>query len=344
MGFDIQHTLTRGPQAGAGPVAKYDPPFLPVSATWRLKDGYCCGDGSHGAEVPDWIGRQQIRLQTAADGCSVIHVSGDIVHSMHHECLFVEPVLNLRVRFAGSAQFSVHGRKSMAEDKRNYFIESVTAGGVVTAEHTAGYGEQMCVLLSRERLSHMLDGVAVPDSLSKLLRGERPGLMPALSPSIRRQFATLLANPYTGASSRLYLSAKLLEIVATVLDDLSDTGPMDERRLGLERAKVTRVCDLLRARLNDPPSSDELAREVGLSQRRLWQAFRSVTGMTIMEWLQEQKLLQARHWLSTEGISIKELCHRLGYSHRSTFTHAFTQRFGCPPAAYRIAAGGAGSY
>ena len=97
--------------------------------------------------------------------------------------------------------------------------------------------------------------------------------------------------------------------------------------------------DILLDNLSNPPTIEMLAQQVGLSQRRLSDAFRATTGMTVLEWVLEQKLLLAHELLMEGELSLKEISFRTGYAHRTSFSEAFAKRFGVSPSQYRSSAG-----
>jgi transcriptional regulator GlxA family with amidase domain len=79
----------------------------------------------------------------------------------------------------------------------------------------------------------------------------------------------------------------------------------------------------------------ELARELHLSPSHLRRLFRHQTGVSIREWLIEQRLQRAAHLLAHSYMSVKEIAHSVGYEHASSFVRAFGRRFAQAPARYR---------
>jgi transcriptional regulator GlxA family with amidase domain len=87
---------------------------------------------------------------------------------------------------------------------------------------------------------------------------------------------------------------------------------------------------------NDPTYSvAELASKVDLSRRQLQRLFKLQTGAHIGNFLAELKLQSAAKLLLFSALSIKEIAHKLGYEHQSSFTRAFVNRFAQPPKSYR---------
>src|SRR5271163_4278520 len=78
----------------------------------------------------------------------------------------------------------------------------------------------------------------------------------------------------------------------------------------------------------------DLAREFHLSPSYLRRFFKHRTGVSIGEWLIEQRLQRAAHLLANSFMSVKEIAHAIGYEHASSFTRAFERRFSESPARY----------
>jgi len=79
----------------------------------------------------------------------------------------------------------------------------------------------------------------------------------------------------------------------------------------------------------------DLALELRLSPSYLQRLFKHQTGLSIGEWLIEQRLQRAAHLLVHSYLSVKEIGHSIGYEHTSSFVRAFGRRFQQAPARYR---------
>lgn len=79
----------------------------------------------------------------------------------------------------------------------------------------------------------------------------------------------------------------------------------------------------------------DLAREFHLSPSYLRRFFKHQTGVSMGEWLNEQRLKRAVHLLENSYMSVKEIAHVIGYGHASSFIRAFERRFAQAPARYR---------
>jgi AraC-like DNA-binding protein len=107
-----------------------------------------------------------------------------------------------------------------------------------------------------------------------------------------------------------------------------------QQRAACERAG--RVREILRERLADPPSLEELGRQVGCSPFYLSRQFSEGTGLTIQKFLRQARLERAAHLLRTGKHNVTEAALEVGYNSLSHFTVAFREAFGCCPGLYPL--------
>ncbi len=69
--------------------------------------------------------------------------------------------------------------------------------------------------------------------------------------------------------------------------------------------------------------------------------FTKATGLTPLAYCRAVRIGRARELLDSSALAPKEIAERLGYVDVSSFTRAFRQIHGMPPAAYRRKFGGA---
>jgi transcriptional regulator GlxA family with amidase domain len=103
----------------------------------------------------------------------------------------------------------------------------------------------------------------------------------------------------------------------------------------LSDARLIRVV----ARLEDDVSRrihlPDLAREVGLSERRLEMIFKRELGMTFVAFYRELRMRYARVSLSKLDVPIKVIALQLGYSSIEAMDREFRRVEGCTPSEFR---------
>ena len=98
---------------------------------------------------------------------------------------------------------------------------------------------------------------------------------------------------------------------------------------------VYRAIDILLDEMTDPPALIELAHRVGTNQVRLGREFQAYLGMTIFEYLREQRLVRAQELLTTTDRQIQQIAEAIGFKRAGDFATAFKLRFGMTPREYR---------
>ncbi|MFC1416628.1 helix-turn-helix domain-containing protein [Streptacidiphilus cavernicola] len=98
------------------------------------------------------------------------------------------------------------------------------------------------------------------------------------------------------------------------------------------------LADLLQwasARLDQPLTVTDLARQAGLSPRQLTRRFNAVTGTTPLQWLLNQRLHRAQELLETTDGGIEQIAARTGMGTATTLRRHFNRVVGVPPDSYR---------
>ena len=163
----------------------------------------------------------------------------------------------------------------------------------------------------------------------------RSGTATLPMPRIAQQ---ILHCSYRGIAKRLYLEGKVLELMGIliaqeveILDYASNLQPLQPD----VRDRIHHAKEIILQRLDNPPSLNELARQVGLNECTLKRGFRSCFGTTVFGYLRNYKLEQARQMLDAGEMKITEIAYAMGYTSRSPFAAAFRKQFGMNPKEYQ---------
>ena len=98
--------------------------------------------------------------------------------------------------------------------------------------------------------------------------------------------------------------------------------------------RARRIAESVLAHPEDDPSLEVLATRVGVSARTVSRLFPLETRITFKAWRQRARVVSALNLLS-EGIAIKQVAARLGFSSTAAFGHAFRRVFGITPGEMR---------
>jgi AraC-like DNA-binding protein len=201
-----------------------------------------------------------------------------------------------------------------------------------TTFHSAGYS------LEVPRIVRLFDG-NVPKVLEELVTGdfERSRILAMRTDSEMRHLAGgLFARGLNGPLRILKMEGAVLQLLA-VQADAAGKQRRSRRRRALaarERDAVYEAHRMLLADMRQPPTLDELALAVGVSEKRLNAGFRLLFGATAFELLRNERLAHAEIALKSGRASLKEIAFRVGYNHANNFINAFTRRYGAPPRQY----------
>lgn len=237
----------------------------------------------------------------------------------------------------GIASLEGCGDESWRDDGRAYVMTPVQRRVRYDIDAERGWST-VALRLESEALDVVGGDSGLPDVIVQALDKGRDDIlgMGPLPSQLRAVGQALLRPPYEAGMGRLYRQAKTLELLAHhfAFFDRGAEGSDDFTPRDLAKLRMAR--DRLLFDLRDPPDLEGLAREVGLSAKRLNRGFRAVYGSTVFAYLRDARLDAARQALE-EGtpLSLKQLAWELGYGQVSNFITAFRRRFGVSPGSYR---------
>ncbi len=82
-------------------------------------------------------------------------------------------------------------------------------------------------------------------------------------------------------------------------------------------------------------SLDDIARRVASSRRQLQRAYSEIGQTTFREHLTAVRMERAAELLTTRGLTVREVAHRVGYRQPAQFAKAFRRHHGLAPSAFR---------
>lgn len=91
----------------------------------------------------------------------------------------------------------------------------------------------------------------------------------------------------------------------------------------------------LRQNLDQAHSLDSLAQRVLMSRRTFTRHFRQLTGTTVSQWLQAERLALAQRLLETTEHSVQAIAGLAGFGSAVSLRQQFSAAFGLPPLGYR---------
>lgn len=154
--------------------------------------------------------------------------------------------------------------------------------------------------------------------------------------ALKRTVHELVHSPYQGSLKRLHAESKIMEMILLVFDKYmrkQNSLPSScLKKYEIERLHGAK--QIIVERLEDPLSLKELARAAELNETKLKKGFKELFGMTVFEFIRDQRLEKGVFLLLTEQLNVGETAAAVGYSNPSNFSAAFYKKYGCNPIQY----------
>jgi len=137
-------------------------------------------------------------------------------------------------------------------------------------------------------------------------------------------------------SGRLFLdSVEQAMAVALVNGHAVRHRPVQISRSGLGPARLRRIRELVRAKMEDELSLDEMAQSVGLSTAHFARMFRKSTGQTPHQFVLHHRLKRAKALLRAPDARVLDVAVACGFKTQQHFAQVFRDIWGISPTEYR---------
>ncbi len=144
----------------------------------------------------------------------------------------------------------------------------------------------------------------------------------------------LLQNPLTGQFKKLYAEAKLLELTALQLAQLSTAGQAHQTSSKSKDKDVFHaIREYLAAHFAEDLSLQQLSRHFGINEFKLKKGFKENFQSTVFDYIYERRMEQAFQLLTEQNLLVHEVSSKVGYKNSNHFATAFKKRFGKSPSA-----------
>ena len=102
-----------------------------------------------------------------------------------------------------------------------------------------------------------------------------------------------------------------------------------------ELAILQKVKDIVTSKLGEHFTLPDLAREVGMGEFKLKNAFKKTYGVGIFEYQLHDRMRESKKLLEETEMPIKFISKNMGYKYVTSFITAFRKYFGYPPSVLR---------
>ncbi|WP_435163393.1 helix-turn-helix domain-containing protein [Paenibacillus glycanilyticus] len=98
---------------------------------------------------------------------------------------------------------------------------------------------------------------------------------------------------------------------------------------------IARLCEFIKRHQSHPLSLEQISQMAGMSQSKFTLLFRQMTGMSFVEFRNDQRIQLAKQLLAASSDKIARIALDIGYEDLSHFNHVFKKLTGETPSHYR---------
>lgn len=142
--------------------------------------------------------------------------------------------------------------------------------------------------------------------------------------------------PVFSPAQEMWFCSKALEVAAHLFFQPAGGELLCTRTQRLARERVDRAKLILKERMQNPPSLEELARLVNCSPFYLSRQFAQSGGITMQQFLRQIRMERAAELLRSGQCNVTEAALEVGYNSLSHFSSTFHETFGCCPGLYPL--------
>lgn len=197
------------------------------------------------------------------------------------------------------------------------------------------------IAAAREHFLHLLgSGEGCPLDMRQGLCGEGHYYGPEgrVCSRMLQAINDMFSTPLTGVLKRIFVEAKLYELIALQLHHANERYVEDYPVKKKDRELLAAVHQYLANHFGEDHSLRSLSKTYGLNEFTLKKGFKSLYGMTVFDYLFELKMNHARRLLLDEDKLVCEVARAVGYRNPNHFSTAFKKKFGVSPLSCRIPA------
>lgn len=186
---------------------------------------------------------------------------------------------------------------------------------------------------------------ALVDAAREQLSLGRPTVAPAIYLPLDERPAALAALLRSELAEGGYAEGLVAETLGGYVGGLVARALAPAPRLSQPPAAqvARRARDYLDAHALRPLRVAEVAAAVGASESHLQRSFRASFGLSVLGYIQQQRLLAARRLLAGSDMPVHAVAAAVGFESQSYLTRLFTRELGISPARYRARAQGGGA-
>lgn len=258
-------------------------------------------------------------------------------------CYFDEPMIAVAFYGSGNVHLSMNfGEHKMAYENTKGLALSFYADETVECVHTVSPDKplQCLVIATAPRNLELLpnnEGELFTELLDQLVRPKAPyveGPRFFMTPEMQHIVDQIFSNQYEGKAKMMFFRSQITALLSHFFWQLSTLNTTEIK--SSEREKLLQVKEILSENLDTPPSLNELSRQIGLNTFKLKKEFKALFGVPVFKYLQNERMTKAHELIRSEQATVQEAAWHVGYDSLSSFSNAFTKKFGFRPSEVKV--------
>jgi AraC-like DNA-binding protein len=253
-------------------------------------------------------------------------------------CYFDEKVIAVALYGSGNVNLTVnYGEKRKEFDHTKGMVLSFYADEKVEFIHTVSADKPLACLVIATAIKNLQkmpnqEGEIFNQLLHQLVNPSDhyvEGPLFYMTPEMQQILEQIFNIQYEGKTKMMFFRSQVTALLSHFFGQLALMQHKDVN--DQEREKLDLAKEVLTGNLDNPPSLNELAREIGMNTFNLKKGFKAYFGLPVFKYLQNERLTKAHNLIRTEQLSIQEAAWNVGYDSLSSFSNAFEKRFGYRP-------------
>lgn len=212
-----------------------------------------------------------------------------------------------------------------------YQVNSMTEIATYTANC---YYEGITIMIKPDRFNEFLSSISCNKSIfNKDYKNFKINkfTLPVESKIVIEQIVNC---PYNNSIKNMYLEGKSIELLSICLHNIMEKDINNIHKANLSKTDLQslyKAKEILDNSISDFITITELSKLVCLNEFKLKTGFKEVFGKPVYTYHLDRRMELARFFLEINHISVNEVANMVGYSNSSSFSKAFTKKYGFNP-------------
>lgn len=253
-------------------------------------------------------------------------------------CFFDEPIIGVAFYGSGDVDLKVKYGENQKEfsytkgltlsfyaDEKVEFIHSVSATKPL---------ECLVIATSLKTINNLpnQEGELFGEMLDQLVNPSDhyvEGSSFIMTPEMQSIVDSLFNIQYEGKTKMMFFRSQITTLLSHFFGQLASLK--NENIKTPEREKLNQAKEILLQNIDDPPSLNEISKQIGLNTSKLKKEFKAFFGVPVFKYLQNERLTLAHKIIRNQEATVQEAAWHVGYNSLSSFSNAFEKKFGYRP-------------